>query len=93
MQDFKSYNNNQQKSQKPEGAESTINLANEIIKEFAGKSQGQIWQAILEQAEQGKRAGTLTNDDLDKFFSTIAPLVDGFKRKKLYQVIEQLKAI
>lgn len=75
------------------GAQSTVNLAAEIARAFGGKSEGQIWQTILKQAEQGKRDGTLTNADLDNFYSAVAPLVDGFKRQKLRQIIAKLKAI
>jgi hypothetical protein len=69
----------------------TINMATMLAQAFAGKSEGQIWQTILAQAEQGKKNGTLTNADLDNFFATVAPLMDGFKRKKLSQIIERLK--
>jgi hypothetical protein len=68
-----------------------VNMATMLAKAFAGKSEGQIWQTILAQAEQGKRDGTLTNADLDNFFAAVAPFVDGFKRKKLSQIIERLK--
>lgn len=75
------------------GAEQTVNLAAAIAKACNGKSEGQIWQTILLQAEQGKRNGTLTNADLDNFYNAVAPLVDGFKRQKLRQIIAKLKAI
>lgn len=73
--------------------ESTVNLAATLAKAFNGKSEGQILQTILAQAEQGKRDGTLTNADLDNFYSAIAPMLDGFKRKKLKQIINKLKSI
>ena len=70
-----------------------INLAATLAKAFAGKSEGQILSTIIAQAEQGKRDGTLTNADLDNFYNTLAPLLDGFKKRKLQQVIGKLKAI
>lgn len=70
-----------------------INLAATLAKAFAGKSEGEIFSTIIAQAEQGKRDGTLTNADLDNFYKTLAPLLDGFKRKKLQQIIAKLKAI
>jgi hypothetical protein len=73
--------------------DNTINLAQALAKAFSGKSEGQILQTIIAQAEQGKRNGTLTNDDLDNFYKTLAPLLDGFKRKKLAQIIHKLKAL
>ncbi|MGN0817764.1 MAG: hypothetical protein ACI4L9_02235 [Candidatus Coproplasma sp.] len=73
--------------------ENTVNLAATLAKAFNGKSEGQIFQTILAQAEQGKREGTLTNADLDNFYAALSPLLDGFKRKKLQQIIGRLKSI
>ncbi|MGN1372530.1 MAG: hypothetical protein ACI4VK_00615 [Candidatus Coproplasma sp.] len=108
MSDFKSFNR-QRKEQQGEikeeaeskaGAETgqgdpqaVANLTAEIAKAFYGKSQKDVWQAILAQAEEGKRNGTLTNGDLDNFYRTVYPLVDGAKRKKLKSIIEKLKEI
>ena len=97
MKDFKNYvpddKNDKNKGAQSGDIEQTINLAAAMAKAFQGKSEGQIWQTILEQAEQGKRNGTLTNADLDNFYAALAPLVDGYKRQKLKQIITKLKAI
>lgn len=97
MKDFKSYKPEENKAQQPQNnhsdVEQTVNLASAMAKAFNGKSENQIWQTILEQAEQGKRNGTLTNADLDNFYNALAPLVDGFKRQKLKSIITKLKAI
>ena len=47
----------------------------------------------LAEAERGKREGRLTNADLDNFYNTIYPMLDGIKRKKLKEVIAKLKNI
>ncbi len=75
------------------GARQTANLAAAIAKAFNGRSEKDVWTAILAQAEQGKRDGTLTNADLDNFYNAVAPLVDGYKRQKLKGVIARLKQI
>ncbi|MGN0807158.1 MAG: hypothetical protein ACI4MN_01750 [Candidatus Coproplasma sp.] len=109
MSDFKSYNQGRKAKQAQENgkqasdekrtptgqgdAQTAANLTAEIVKAFYGKSQKDVWQTILAQAEEGKRAGTLTNDDLDNFYNTVYPLVDGVKRKKLKSIIEKLKEI
>ncbi len=104
MSDFKSYKPTP--DDKPNGGtatnkssagnanvENTVNLAKTLAQAFNGKSEGQIFQTIIAQAEQGKRDGTLTNADLDNFYRAVSPLVDGFKKKKLQQIINKLKAI
>jgi len=97
MKDFKSYKPEENGKERNNGdsanVEQTVNLAAAMAKAFNGKSEGQIWQTILQQAEQGKRNGTLTNADLDNFYNALAPLVDGFKRQKLKSIITKLKAI
>ena len=95
MNDFKSYPEGEGKKNEADRgkAEQTANLAAMLAKAFSGKSQSQIFQTILAQAEQGKRDGTLTNADLDNFYNSVAPMIDGFKRKKLQQVIVKLKAL
>ena len=107
MSDFKSYNQgrksesdstNENKESKENREQQpnpqyAANLAAQIAKAFYGKRQKDVWQTILAQAEQGKRDGTLTNEDLDNFYRTVYPLVDGVKRQKLKSIIAKLKQV
>lgn len=97
MKDFKSYTPEEDKNTNntPQAQEmnDTVQLAKAVSKAMNGKSQGQLLSTIIAEAERGKRNGTLTNADLDNFYNALAPLVDGFKRKKLKEVITQLKNI
>ena len=105
MKDFKSYNPTPepQKDTKTtasagetpstEQLNSTVEMAKIISKAMQGKSTYQILQTIIAEAEKGKRAGTLTNADLDNFYAAVAPLFDGAKKRKLKEVITKLKAI
>ena len=94
MQDFKSY--------KPEKGDnfnnvgdvnSAVEFAKTVSKAMNGKSQGQLLHTIIAEAERGKREGRLTNADLDNFYNTLSPMIDGAKRKKLKEVIAKLKNI
>lgn len=71
----------------------TVEMAKIISKAMSGKSTAQIMQTIISEAERGKRDGTLTNADLDNFYAALSPLLDGFKKRKLKEVIARLKAI
>lgn len=96
MKDFKSYSNDQNDSGKnvpPKDYNSTVELAKMISKAMNGKSEGQILHTIISEAERGKRDGSLTNEDLDNFYNTLYPMLDGFKRRKLKEVITRLKSI
>ena len=100
MKDFKSYSdehpqNNSQSSTTQNTGElnNTVELAKILSKAMNGKSERQILGTIIAEAERGKREGTLTNADLDNFYTALSPLLDGFKKKKLKEVITRLKSI
>lgn len=76
-----------------DNAKQVIDMATMIAGAMNGKSEGQILQTIIAQAEQGKRDGTLTNADIDNFYNAIAPMLDGFKRQKLKSIVARLKSI
>ena len=92
MNDFKSY-------QPPENGnnradlDNTVNLANQVMRAMNGKSEGQLWRTIIAEAEKGKREGRLSNADLDNFYNSVAPMVNGAQRRKLKEVIARLKQI
>ena len=99
MKDFKSYNpneNNNKNNASAGGAgdiNSTVELANAVAKAMNGKTESQLIRTIIAEAERGKREGRLTNADLDNFYNTVAPMVDGAKRKKLKEIISKLKSL
>ena len=98
MNDFKSYNPNEnQNKHTPStgGADinATVELAKAVTRAMNGKTEGQLLYTIIAEAERGKREGTLTNADLDNFYNALSPMVDGVKRKKLKEVITRLKSI
>ena len=92
MNDFKSYKPPEDNKNKAD-LDNTVNLANQVMKAMNGKSQGQLWSTIIAEAERGKREGRLTNADLDNFYNSVAPMVNGAQRKKLREVIARLKQI
>lgn len=106
MKDFKSYqkNNANQGKNQPRNANASENsemptesqaeeLARKALAAYNGKSEGTVLLEILRQAEAGKRAGTLTNADIDAFYAQFAPMLVEGQRKKLQMVLERLKKI
>ncbi len=65
--------------------------ADALLKEYSGRSEEDILKAIYARAVQGKREGTLTNGQIDAFYAQISPMLDGFKRRKLKKLAEELK--
>ncbi|MBR7186252.1 MAG: hypothetical protein IKD43_02025 [Clostridia bacterium] len=71
--------------------EDWMNEAESVLKAYQGKSEAEILKAIYARAVEGKRNGTLTNEQIDAFYAQFSPMVDGFKRRRLKQLVEQLK--
>ena len=86
MKDFKSYSNERPDKKPDEGASGsaqsynhTVELAKVLTKAMSGKNEGQILHTIIAEAERGKREGTLTNQDLDNFYTALSPFWTGLK--------------
>ena len=48
---------------------------------------------ILTEAEKSKRAGTLSNEEIEAFYQSFAPMLDASQRKRLRAVVDRLKEI
>lgn len=93
MKDFKNYSGEPDREPGKQDLGNTLELAKIISRAMNGKNQNQIMRTIIAEAERGKREGRLTNADLDSFYNTLYPMLDGAKRQKLTEVIEKLKKI
>lgn len=85
MKDFASFTGSQ------ELPKEFLKQAQEAASQMDGKSESDMMRAIYARAAEGKRSGTLTNEQIDSFVSQFAPMLDAVKRKKLYKIAEQLK--
>lgn len=65
----------------------------ELSKKFDGKNQNDLLQAIYNETLKGKKNGTLTNADIDRFSSMLSPFLDDKKRKILDKIVRELKKI
>ena len=90
-------NNGQQTSQtQSEQTSQAVNaeeLTRKIAATYHGSGNANMLQAILEEAEKSKRAGTLSNAEIENFYQSFAPMLNGFQRKKLREVVDKLKQI
>ena len=92
MNDFKSYKPPEDSNNRAD-FDNTVNLANQVMRAMNGKNESQLLRTIIAEAERGKREGRLTNADLDNFYNSVSPMVNGIQRKKLKEVIARLKQI
>ena len=92
MKSFKDYEGKPQ-TDESENTATAEELTKRIASAYDGKSNADIFRTILAEAEKSKRAGTLSNEELESFYLTFSPMLDAQKRKKLRVVIDKLKEI
>lgn len=68
-------------------------LTKRIAAAYNGKSNAAMLKNILAEAEKSKRAGTLSNEEIENFYQSFAPMLDGFQRRTLRSVVDRLKEI
>ena len=68
-------------------------LTQKLASAYNGKSNMEMMRSILTEAEKSKRAGTLSNEELESFYQTFSPMLDSTQRKRLRVIIDKLKAI
>lgn len=92
MKGFRDYAKDRQDAEKTEQTPASAEeLTRKIAAAYSGRSNADIFRAILTEAEKSKRAGTLSNEEIDNFYNTFSPMLDGVQRKRLRAVVEKLK--
>lgn len=95
MEDFNEYAKtaDSRKKTDAQGAGNLFDTVRKLAQRFDGKSTNDLIRAIYAEAEKGKRAGTLTNADIDNFAAFLSPALDEKKRRYLKKIAEDLKKI
>lgn len=86
MRDFNNYNGNNV-NQNQDG----MNVLKSFAKKYEGASEDQIINEIMIEAQKGKKNGTLTNADIDRFKNMLYPMLNSSQRAKLDKVIKKIK--
>ncbi len=68
-------------------------LTRKLAQAYDGKSNMTVLKSILEEAEKSKRAGTLSNEEIEGFYKSFSPMLNGFQRRQLRAVVDRLKQI
>lgn len=96
MKNFKDYSSNSQSTpnqQAPNQPFSAEELTKRLAQSYNGKSSGNMFAQILSEAEKSKRAGTLTNQEIDNFYTQFYPMLSPSQRKMLKRIVDKLKEI
>ncbi len=86
MRDFNNYQKSGDKNQAD---------AMNAIKNFAGKYEGasesELLSEIMKEAEKGRKNGTLSDSDIDRFKSVLEPMLNSSQRAKLNKIVDKIK--
>ncbi|MBQ8395026.1 MAG: hypothetical protein IJX49_05580 [Clostridia bacterium] len=98
MKSFKDYDKEVAKVAETQNADaqttaSAEELTRKIAAAYHGKSNMSMLQSILAEAEKSKRAGTLSNEEIEHFYQSFAPMLDNVQRRRLRAVVDRLKSI
>lgn len=77
----------------PNETKDAAELTKKIAAAYNGKSNAAMLKNILKEAEKSKRAGTLTNEEIDGFYQTFSPMLNAEQRNRLRSVVERLKTL
>jgi hypothetical protein len=93
MQDFNEYSKSQSSSNSKQSSDDMFSDVMNVARQFDGKSQKELLTAIYQKAREGKKNGTLTNEQIDAFSRMLYPMFDEKQRKVLDKVVAELKKL
>ena len=94
MQDFNDFIKNGNGGEENfSGNQNVIDMVTKMAKQFDGKSQQDLIKSVFEEAKKRKKAGTLSNSEIDGFYNMLYPMLDDKQRKMLSKIVSDLKRI
>ena len=85
MRDFNSYGGNNSLSG------DNMQTLKKFADKYEGASQGELISAIMQEAEKGRKNGTLSNADIDRFSAMLSPMLNREQKKQLEKIVSQIK--
>lgn len=81
---FKEYAKNNKRNAESDDLKKTYD---DTVKRMKGKSQKELMDEIVKEAERAKRDGRLDKSSLDNFYKTVAPMLDKNQLQKLKEIM------
>ncbi len=88
MRDFNNYNGKTTNQTKDQAG---MDVLKAFAKKYEGASEDQIINEIMLEAQKGKKNGTLSNADIDRFKNMLYPMLNNSQRAKLDKVVKKIK--
>ena len=90
MKDFLNYKPEENSAEMPINGDIFATFSS-LASKYEGKSADEMMAAILAEAEKGRKNGTLSDADIDKFVAVVSPMLSDKQRKMLKTVVARLK--
>lgn len=85
---FKEYAKNNKSFSESDAEADLKKTYDETVKRMRGKSQKELMDEIVKEAERAKRDGRLDKAGLQNFYKTVAPMLDKNQLKKLKEIMD-----
>ncbi len=92
MKSFKDYAKEEECVNKQENT-TAEDLTRKIAEAYDGKSNREMLKNILLEAEKSKRAGRLSNEEIERFYQNFSPMLDEKQKGQLRILVDKLKEI
>ena len=97
MKSFKQYASSQPEEKDTKASAEVQTDAERLTQKLAdaynGKSSADMLLQILSEAEKSKRAGTLSNEEIETFYQTFSPMLEKQQQRMLRMIVDKLKEI
>lgn len=93
MNNFKDYakNRKQNERSRPEGvSESAFEMLKRVAREYEGASEQDLIGAIIKEANEARKRGTLSESEIQNFVSTISPMLNQKQREQLSEIVKKI---
>lgn len=90
MKDFSRYEGKKKEKGNPES--DVFGRFASFAARYEGKSGDELVRAIVKEAEEGRKRGTLTDEKIDEFCRTIEPFLNVNQKKILGSVVKKIKS-
>lgn len=71
--------------------QNAFDMLKRVAKRYEGASEQDLIAAIIEEANRAKKAGTLSEAEIQNFVNTISPMLNEKQRKQLEKILQKIK--
>lgn len=73
------------------GNDSAFEMLKNISAKYEGASRSELLSAIFAEAARARKAGTLSDSEIEKFVASVSPMLSKSQKEQLEEVVERIK--